>query len=150
MGPEGAQVTILVCKCKRTRCLVATQEPEKCVNVYCLGFFFFWCQRCSSTCWPSASTFRCSVSDRYLRANPCCFDHLRLCRAPHCRSAPHLLSGGDSVFVLRVVHTCRWTCTAHSMCLSSVICHLECRRSRFPCWLAARSGMDAPVDEVRQ
>ena len=28
MGPEGAQVTILVCKCKSTGCLAATQVPE--------------------------------------------------------------------------------------------------------------------------
>ena len=33
LGPEGSQVTIGVCKCKRTGCLAATQVPEKGVNV---------------------------------------------------------------------------------------------------------------------
>ena len=33
MGPES-QVTILVCKCKRTGCLAATQVPEKGIHVY--------------------------------------------------------------------------------------------------------------------
>ena len=42
LGPEGSQVTILVCKCKRTRCLAATQVPEKSMNVYALGFFTGW------------------------------------------------------------------------------------------------------------
>ena len=39
LGPEGSQVTILVCKCKRTGCLAATQVPEKGMNVYALAFF---------------------------------------------------------------------------------------------------------------
>ena len=33
LGPEKSQVTILVCKCKRTRCLAATQVREKGMNV---------------------------------------------------------------------------------------------------------------------
>ena len=32
VGPEGHQVMILVCKCKRTGCLAATQVPEKGMN----------------------------------------------------------------------------------------------------------------------
>ena len=36
LGPEGSQVTILVCKCKRTGCWAATQAPEKGMNVYAL------------------------------------------------------------------------------------------------------------------
>ena len=39
MGPEGSQVTILVCKCKRTGCLAATQVPEKGANAFSLVFF---------------------------------------------------------------------------------------------------------------
>ena len=39
MGPEGSQVTILVCKCKRTRYLAATQVPEKGMNACALAFF---------------------------------------------------------------------------------------------------------------
>ena len=35
MGPEGSQVTILVCKCKR-------QVPEKGMNAYALAFFIGW------------------------------------------------------------------------------------------------------------
>ena len=35
-------MTILVCKCKRTACLVATQVPAKGVNVYDLAFFSRW------------------------------------------------------------------------------------------------------------
>ena len=42
LGPEGSQVTILVCKCKRTGCLAATQVPEKGMNVYALAFFTGW------------------------------------------------------------------------------------------------------------
>ena len=42
LGPEGSQVTILVCKCKRTGCLAATQVLEKGVNVYVLAFFTGW------------------------------------------------------------------------------------------------------------
>ena len=42
LGPEGSQVTILVCKCKRTECLAATQVPEKGMNVYALAFFTGW------------------------------------------------------------------------------------------------------------
>ena len=42
LGPEGTQVTILVCKCKRTGCLAATQVPEKGMNVYALAFFTGW------------------------------------------------------------------------------------------------------------
>ena len=41
-GPEGSQVTILVCKCKRTGCLAATQVLEKGMNVYALAFFTGW------------------------------------------------------------------------------------------------------------
>ena len=37
LGLEGSQVTILVCKCKRTGCLAATQAPEKGMNVYAPG-----------------------------------------------------------------------------------------------------------------
>ena len=37
LGPEGSQVTI-----KRTRCLAATQVPEKGMNVYDLAFFTGW------------------------------------------------------------------------------------------------------------
>ena len=33
LGPEGSQVTILVCKCKRTGCLAATQVLEEGMNV---------------------------------------------------------------------------------------------------------------------
>ena len=39
MGPEGSQVTILVCKCKRIACLTATQVPEKGMNAYASAFF---------------------------------------------------------------------------------------------------------------
>ena len=42
LGPEGSQVTILVCKCKRTGCLAATQVPEKGMNVCDLAFFAGW------------------------------------------------------------------------------------------------------------
>ena len=42
MGPEGSQVTILVCKCKRTGCLAATQVSEKGMNAYALAFFAAW------------------------------------------------------------------------------------------------------------
>ena len=42
LGPEGSQVTILVCKCKRTRCLAATQVLEKGMNVNVLAFFTGW------------------------------------------------------------------------------------------------------------
>ena len=41
-GPEGSQVTILVCKCKRTGYLAATQVPKKGMNVYALAFFTGW------------------------------------------------------------------------------------------------------------
>ena len=37
MGLEGSQVTILVCKCKRTGCLAATQVPEKGMDASCPG-----------------------------------------------------------------------------------------------------------------
>ena len=40
LGPEESQVTIFVCKCKRTGCLAATQVPEKGMNVYALAAFF--------------------------------------------------------------------------------------------------------------
>ena len=40
MGPERSQVTILVCKCKRTGCLAATQVPEKGMNAYALAFWW--------------------------------------------------------------------------------------------------------------
>ena len=40
--PEGSQVTILVCKCKRTGCLAATQVPEKGMNVCAPAFFTGW------------------------------------------------------------------------------------------------------------
>ena len=42
MGPEGSQVTILVCTCKRTGRLAATQEPEKGMNASALAFFIGW------------------------------------------------------------------------------------------------------------
>ena len=42
LGPEGSQVTILVCKCKRTGCLAATQVQEKGMIVYALAFFAGW------------------------------------------------------------------------------------------------------------
>ena len=42
MGPEGSQVTILVCLCKRTGCLAATRVPEKGMNAYALAFFAGW------------------------------------------------------------------------------------------------------------
>ena len=42
MGPEGSQVTILVCKCKRTGCLAATQVPERGMDAYALAFFALW------------------------------------------------------------------------------------------------------------
>ena len=42
MGPEVSQVTILVCKCKRTGCQAATQVPEKGMNAYALAFFAGW------------------------------------------------------------------------------------------------------------
>ena len=35
-------MTILVCKCKRTGCLAATQVPEKGMHVYALAFFTGW------------------------------------------------------------------------------------------------------------
>ena len=35
-------MTILVCKCKRTGCLAATQVPEKGMNVCALAFFTGW------------------------------------------------------------------------------------------------------------
>ena len=41
LGLEGSQVTILVCKCKRTECLAATQVPEKGMNVYAPGFLYW-------------------------------------------------------------------------------------------------------------
>ena len=42
MGPEGSQVTIWVCKCKRTGCLAATQVPEKGMHAKALAFFTGW------------------------------------------------------------------------------------------------------------
>ena len=42
MGPEGSQVTIWVCKCKRTGCLASTQVPEKGMNAYAPAFFAGW------------------------------------------------------------------------------------------------------------
>ena len=42
LGPEGSQVAILECKCKRTGCLAATQVLEKGMNVYALAFFNGW------------------------------------------------------------------------------------------------------------
>ena len=42
MGPEGSQVTNLVCKCKGTGCLAATEVPEKGIHVYSLAFFAGW------------------------------------------------------------------------------------------------------------
>ena len=42
MGPEGSQVTILVCKCKRTGCLAAKEVPEKSANAYAFAFFAGW------------------------------------------------------------------------------------------------------------
>ena len=42
MGLEGSQVTILVCKCKRTGCLAATQVPNKGMNADALPFFAGW------------------------------------------------------------------------------------------------------------
>ena len=41
-GRKDPQVTILVCKCKRTGCLAATQVPEKGMNVYALACFSGW------------------------------------------------------------------------------------------------------------
>ena len=41
MGPEGSQVTILVCKCKRTGCLAATHFPEG-MNANVPAFFTGW------------------------------------------------------------------------------------------------------------
>ena len=35
-------MTTLVCTCKRTGCLAATQVPEKGMNVYDLAFFTGW------------------------------------------------------------------------------------------------------------
>ena len=45
LGPEGSQVTILVCKCKRTGCLASTQVPEKAMNVFALAFFVWMSAR---------------------------------------------------------------------------------------------------------
>ena len=42
MGSEGLQVTILVCKCKRTRCLAAIQGPEKGMHAMLQPFFAGW------------------------------------------------------------------------------------------------------------
>ena len=42
MGLEGAQVKNLVCQCKRTGCLAATQVSEKGVNVCALAFLVGW------------------------------------------------------------------------------------------------------------
>ena len=42
MRPEGSQVTILVCKSKRSGCLPATQAPENGMNAYALAFFAGW------------------------------------------------------------------------------------------------------------
>ena len=42
LGPEGSQVTLLVCKCKRTGCLAATQVPAKGVDAYALSFIVGW------------------------------------------------------------------------------------------------------------
>ena len=42
MGPEGSRVTILVCKCKRTGCLAATQVPEKGMNAHAQAFSTGW------------------------------------------------------------------------------------------------------------
>ena len=42
LGPEGSQVTIFVCKCKRTGCLAASQVPEKGMNVYAPAFLTGW------------------------------------------------------------------------------------------------------------
>ena len=42
MGPEGSQVTILVCTCKRTGCLAATHVPVKGMNACALTFFAGW------------------------------------------------------------------------------------------------------------
>ena len=42
IGLERFQVTILVCKCKRTGCLAVTQVLEKNMNAYALAFFTGW------------------------------------------------------------------------------------------------------------
>ena len=42
LGPEGSQVTILVCKCKRTGCLAATQVPDKGMDASAPAFFAGW------------------------------------------------------------------------------------------------------------
>ena len=41
MGPEGSQVTILACKCKR-RFPAGTQVPEKVMNACAMAFFTGW------------------------------------------------------------------------------------------------------------
>ena len=42
-GPEGSQVTLLVCKCKATGCLAATQVPEKGMTACALAFSLDGC-----------------------------------------------------------------------------------------------------------
>ena len=42
LGPEGSQVTLLACKCKRTGCLAATQVPAKGVDPCALSFIAGW------------------------------------------------------------------------------------------------------------
>ena len=42
LGPQGSQVTIVVCKCNRTGCLAATQVPEKGIDVHAPAFFTGW------------------------------------------------------------------------------------------------------------
>ena len=41
LGPQGSQVTILVCKCKRTRCLAATQVLEHGHACQCSGLLYW-------------------------------------------------------------------------------------------------------------
>ena len=42
MGPEGSDVTIFVCKSKRTGCLAATQVPKKGMHAHALALFTGW------------------------------------------------------------------------------------------------------------
>ncbi|CAK0892249.1 unnamed protein product, partial [Prorocentrum cordatum] len=42
VGPEGSQVALLRCKCKRAGCLAATQVPAKGVDAYALSFIVGW------------------------------------------------------------------------------------------------------------
>ena len=99
------------------------------------------CASCGWRCFRRAARARVVT---LLQAVPCFSADLSLYTGPHTKGVPqHLLQEGPDV-VWREVHICRWTCTARSMCLSSVICHLSsviCHLSSVICHLSSRFGI---------